>query len=165
MIQTRIALFYTSSATAGAFSGLLAFAIARMDGIGGLEGWRYIFLLEGAATVALGLTVPFLLVDSPAKSKWLTEDEKRYLTLAVQAQDGGSRQQAKAHGIDWASLKQVLTDWHLYLFCIIYWAGTIPNYGEYGYTIERVCDTYRCSIDIHDAAHDDSSESIVRLSP
>lgn len=39
MIQTRIALFYTSSATAGAFSGLLAFAIARMDGVGGLEGW------------------------------------------------------------------------------------------------------------------------------
>lgn len=45
MLQTRIALFYTSSATAGAFSGLLAFAIAKMDGLAGLAGWRWIFLV------------------------------------------------------------------------------------------------------------------------
>ena len=45
MLQTRIALFYTSSATAGAFSGFLAFAIAKMDGLGGIAGWRYIFLI------------------------------------------------------------------------------------------------------------------------
>lgn len=45
MLQVRIALFYTASALAGAFSGLLAFALAKMDGIGGLEGWRFIFLI------------------------------------------------------------------------------------------------------------------------
>lgn len=45
MLQTRIALFYTASALAGAFSGLLAFGIAKMDGLGGYEGWRWIFLI------------------------------------------------------------------------------------------------------------------------
>jgi len=40
--QTRIALLYTSAASGGAFSGLLAFAIAKMDGIGGYEGWRWV---------------------------------------------------------------------------------------------------------------------------
>ncbi|KAI8259797.1 Major facilitator superfamily transporter [Colletotrichum sp. SAR11_239] len=39
--QTRIAILYTSAASGGAFSGLLAFAIARMDGVAGLEGWRW----------------------------------------------------------------------------------------------------------------------------
>lgn len=40
--QTRIAIFFTASAIAGAFSGLLAFGIAHMDGVGGYEGWRWV---------------------------------------------------------------------------------------------------------------------------
>lgn len=40
--QTRIALFFTASAMAGAFSGLLAFGIVRMDGVAGYEGWRWV---------------------------------------------------------------------------------------------------------------------------
>ena len=40
--QTRIAIFFTASAIAGAFSGLLAFAIAKMNGVGGYEGWRWV---------------------------------------------------------------------------------------------------------------------------
>ena len=44
--QTRIAIFFTASAIAGAFSGLLAFAISKMDGVGGYEGWRWVCLLE-----------------------------------------------------------------------------------------------------------------------
>ncbi|KAK7214671.1 hypothetical protein V2G26_002674 [Clonostachys chloroleuca] len=38
--QVRIALFYTASALAGAFSGLLAFGISKLNGLGKLEGWR-----------------------------------------------------------------------------------------------------------------------------
>jgi hypothetical protein len=40
-IQLRTALFFSAASIAGAFSGLLAFAIAKMDGVGGLEGeWK-----------------------------------------------------------------------------------------------------------------------------
>lgn len=42
--QTRIAIFFTASAIAGAFSGLLAFGIAKMDGTAGYEGWRWVSL-------------------------------------------------------------------------------------------------------------------------
>lgn len=45
------ALFFSAASIAGAFSGLLAFGIAKMDGIGNLEGWRWIFILEGIVTV------------------------------------------------------------------------------------------------------------------
>lgn len=41
-VQTRLAIFFTMASMAGAFSGLLAFALAKMHGIGGLEGWRWI---------------------------------------------------------------------------------------------------------------------------
>lgn len=40
--QTRIAIFFTASALAGAFSGLLAYGIVRMDGVAGYEGWRWV---------------------------------------------------------------------------------------------------------------------------
>ena len=39
-MQLRQALFFSAASVAGAFSGLLAFAIAKMDGVGGYEGWR-----------------------------------------------------------------------------------------------------------------------------
>jgi MFS family permease len=40
-LQKRLAIFYTAASAAGAFSGLLAFALQEMDGIGNLEGWRW----------------------------------------------------------------------------------------------------------------------------
>ena len=52
-MQLRQALFFSAASVAGAFSGLLAFAIAKMDGVGGLAGWRWIFILEGMATGTL----------------------------------------------------------------------------------------------------------------
>lgn len=46
-LQWRINLFYAASILAGAFSGLLAYAIAHMSGVAGYSGWRWIFILEG----------------------------------------------------------------------------------------------------------------------
>lgn len=40
--QSRFAIFYGGAAISGAFSGLLAYAIAKMDGAGGYEGWRQV---------------------------------------------------------------------------------------------------------------------------
>jgi MFS family permease len=40
-LQLRVCLFFCAAALAGAFSGLLAAAIASMDGVGGMEGWRW----------------------------------------------------------------------------------------------------------------------------
>ena len=46
-LQLRVCIFFGFSALAGAFSGLLAAAIVNLHGVGGMEGWRWIFLLEG----------------------------------------------------------------------------------------------------------------------
>lgn len=40
-IQFRQAMFFSAASVAGAFSGLLAFGISKMDGVGNLEGWRW----------------------------------------------------------------------------------------------------------------------------
>lgn len=128
-VGTRIALFYTSSALAGAFSGLLAFAIVKMDGAGGLEGWRWIFILEGIISVAVGVAVPWILIDSPEQSKWLSQDEKRFLKLRKEAQDGGRLIQSGGDKITWLIIKSALLDWKIYLQAIIAMSNTIPVYG------------------------------------
>ena len=46
-------MFYVGSAIAGAFSGLLAYAFAKMDGLQGVAGWRWIFLMEVSLTLSV----------------------------------------------------------------------------------------------------------------
>lgn len=53
--QKRFSLFFSSTALAGAFGGLLASAIGKMDGIRGYRGWRWVFILEGLLTIVVGL--------------------------------------------------------------------------------------------------------------
>lgn len=47
-VQTRLAIFFSAASLAGAFSGLLAFAIEKMDGVGNYSGWRWIFVSSKA---------------------------------------------------------------------------------------------------------------------
>lgn len=67
-LQWRLSVFFSASSMAGAFSGLLAFAIEKMNGIGKLEGWRWIFILEGCLTVLIGCLIPWILPDSPERA-------------------------------------------------------------------------------------------------
>ncbi|KAL4883208.1 major facilitator superfamily domain-containing protein [Aspergillus karnatakaensis] len=64
-LQVRIALFFSAASLSGAFSGLLAAAITQMDGIRGLRGWQWIFILEGLFTVCFGLFSYAMLPNSP----------------------------------------------------------------------------------------------------
>ncbi|KAG9091240.1 hypothetical protein FRC07_011887, partial [Ceratobasidium sp. 392] len=62
-LAQRIAIFYASTTSSGAFSGILAYGIVKMNGIGGLKGWQWIFLLEGLVTIVVGLGSFFLMHD------------------------------------------------------------------------------------------------------
>lgn len=127
--QVRIALLYTSAASGGAFSGLLAFAIAKMDGVAGIEGWRWIFIIEGIATVAIGVLCFFCLVDSPALSKWLEEDEKRYLELRQQSRRVVNPKDYSEKHFDRKAFLSVIFDWKIYLLIFANWSNAVPNYA------------------------------------
>ncbi|EQB58678.1 major facilitator superfamily transporter [Colletotrichum gloeosporioides Cg-14] len=129
--QTRIAIFYSASALAGAFSGLLAFVIVRMDGLAGIAGWRWIFIIEGIASVVAGVATFFLLIDTPALStRWLDADERKYLELRQYAVQGNSIRVREAEKTrKWEILRSVLLDWQLYLQALVYWSNTVPNFG------------------------------------
>ncbi|KAL0576632.1 hypothetical protein V5O48_005331 [Marasmius crinis-equi] len=60
------------------YSGLLASVITKMEGVGGLSGWRWIFILEGMATVLIGVAAAFFMPASFATAGFLTEEEKEF---------------------------------------------------------------------------------------
>ncbi|KAF9888592.1 hypothetical protein FE257_008524 [Aspergillus nanangensis] len=129
-VQTRMAVFYAAASIASAFSGLLAFAIEKMNGVGGLEGWRWIFIIEGIATVLVAVCTPWLLVDSPESCSFLSPEEKQFITQRL-AHDSGhtGTEVGTSEKFEWAYLKSALTDWRLYLGIVIFWGNTISLYG------------------------------------
>ncbi|KAA1466484.1 MFS transporter [Dentipellis sp. KUC8613] len=77
-LQMRVGIFYASASLAGAFGGLLATAIIKMDGVGNLAGWRWIFILEGIATCMLALLAFAVLPEGIQGAKFLTEEERQF---------------------------------------------------------------------------------------
>jgi MFS family permease len=54
-LARRYAIYYTATAVSGAFSGLLAGVITgHLDGARGLQGWQWLFLIEGVGSSGLG---------------------------------------------------------------------------------------------------------------
>lgn len=128
-LATRISYFYCASALSGAFSGLLAAGIAQMDGVGGLEGWRWIFIIEGIATVVLGVSCFFLLIDTPAlSSRWLSSDEIRYLELSMFIKQGGTFQEEST--TKFRDVKKVLMNWRVYVQAYFLVCQSALSYGK-----------------------------------
>jgi MFS family permease len=72
-----------SSAIGSTVSSLL---IAHGDGVFGLSGWRFMFLVEGVPAILLAFVTWFYLTDRPDQAKWLTEGERRWLVDELDAE-------------------------------------------------------------------------------
>ncbi|TFK69373.1 MFS general substrate transporter [Pluteus cervinus] len=79
MLNTRITLFFSAASISGAFSGLLAYGIINMDGVGHKPGWAWIFILEGMVTVVFGVVSFGLLPGTPRQARFLSDEEKDYV--------------------------------------------------------------------------------------
>ncbi|KAK7738294.1 hypothetical protein SLS63_002629 [Diaporthe eres] len=137
-IQFRQALFFSAASVAGAFSGLLAFGISKMDGVGNLEGWRWIFILEGIATVIAAFAAFFLLHDFPETAKFLTEEERAFVVFRLKYQgqsakldgaNGRAAQVAEADEFQWKYVREAFMDWQIWVNIFVYWGlMTVPIY-------------------------------------
>ncbi|KAL2784653.1 major facilitator superfamily domain-containing protein [Aspergillus keveii] len=127
-VQTRMAIFYAAASLAGAFSGLLAFAIENMDGVGGLAAWKWIFILEGLVPVVISFTLYWLLADSPENARFLTEDERRFAASRLYTETGYT-EQSNSDRIQMKYIKAAFADWKTWVAVVCFWSCSIGIYG------------------------------------
>ncbi|KAJ5604874.1 hypothetical protein N7510_010028 [Penicillium lagena] len=120
-LSVRMAFLFASSALAGAFGGLLAFAIYHMDGIASMEGWRWVYIIEGIVTIVFGIA-SYWIVPGSFETAWFLNDEDkiamRNRAKAMHQYSGGRGHFSFQH-IWWAA-RDVKTWLHGCLqFCVI----------------------------------------------
>ncbi len=82
-----VSKFMTATAIAGVIGGPLAAVLFKLEGVAGLAGWQWIFVAEGLPSVLLGVIVLFYLTERPDTARWLSAEERAYLSARVKASD------------------------------------------------------------------------------
>jgi MFS transporter, ACS family, tartrate transporter len=78
-----LAWFLVSIPASAVIGGPVAVTLLQMDGVLGLSGWRWLFLIEGLPTVVFGLIALYVIVDGPKDAGWLTGEERRELLTVI----------------------------------------------------------------------------------
>lgn len=118
-----IGLFMTAIPVSTALGGPLSSAILSLDGVGGLAGWQWLFLVETIPSLVLGFVTLVYLPDGPAQAKWLGPEECAWLTRVLAA-ESSSRQVRYGSGI-----ARSLTDARTLALCFAYFGVVIGLYG------------------------------------
>jgi ACS family tartrate transporter-like MFS transporter len=77
------ALFMLAIPLSYVVSSVAAAPILSLDGVLGIAGWKWLFILEGLPAVAMGLFCLFYLTDAPHKAKWLSDEERGWLIATL----------------------------------------------------------------------------------
>jgi ACS family tartrate transporter-like MFS transporter len=79
--------FYCFAGITTIVGGVASGWLLGLDGLGGLRGWQWLFLLEGLPTVVLGAAMFWLLPDSPATSRWMTGAERAWVVQELEREN------------------------------------------------------------------------------
>jgi MFS transporter, ACS family, tartrate transporter len=108
-----------SSAIGSPISGM----ILGMNGIGGLEGWQWLFIIEAAPAILLAFVTYFYLTDIPADAQWLEADERGWLRERLDAE---RRQREAAQTL---SVLEVMRNPRVWALALVYFGLVACNYG------------------------------------
>ena len=137
----RISLFFSAASLAGAFGGILAYVrpprkfvvllligifqgIAKMKGVGGLDGWRWIFILEGIVTVLVSLISYFFVVNYPSTAKNITEKERDAILARLASNSDATRDEK----FSWKNVINALSDPKVLLYGLGFHTMSLPLY-------------------------------------
>ncbi|KAG0310546.1 hypothetical protein BGZ99_000306 [Dissophora globulifera] len=111
----RIGIFFSAATVAGAFGGLLSYGIARLNGLGGLHAWQWIFILEGLPTILCCFLAFAVLPDFPETSTFLAEDEKALCVQRLRIDAGSATDTGFSRSQVWAAFRDPKVYGHIVL--------------------------------------------------
>ncbi|KAJ6476025.1 major facilitator superfamily domain-containing protein [Mycena vitilis] len=126
----RVALLYSGSQLGNGFGGLFAVAILKADGLHGIEGWRWLFIIEGVATIGIALLLMFVLPNSMATVPGLSTIEREWLAWNFESDQGQRDNKNELSGLQ--AFKMAAMDPKTYLLMgtlhMTYVAATVTSF-------------------------------------
>jgi ACS family tartrate transporter-like MFS transporter len=119
-----IAALFLAVPGANALTAVVSGALLQMDGILGLRGWQWLFIVEAVPAVLLAFVVLAMMTDRPSKANWLSQEERDWLEGVLEAERSSK---VKAHGE--LTLFQALTNSTVLLLSAIYFTIVTATYG------------------------------------
>ena len=119
-----IASLFLAVPGSNAVSAVLSGAILQLDGLWGIAGWKWLFVLEAIPSILLAFVVLFVLTDRPAVAKWLQPEERDWLESELEKE-----RVALEAGHGSLTLRQTLTDRRVLALAFIYMAIVTATYG------------------------------------
>lgn len=119
----RIAIVSSALTFSGAVAGPIAYAISLMDGTRGLASWQWIFVVEGAPTVVLGVFAWWIIPSSPMTSTWLSSEERTCLLRRLR------RAHVEVDGkvFDRQQFVDAIRDYKTYLYILLFLGFIVPT--------------------------------------
>jgi len=120
--RSRItALFMTAIPIAGVLGGVgSGWILQSMNGVSGLAGWQWLFLLEGIPSLVVGVCVLFYLDDSIGAARWLTPAQKQLLQNNIDTESS-----SKKH----VSVRSAFRHPLVWLLALVYFGSSMGQYG------------------------------------
>lgn len=119
-----VARFMTATAIAGAVGGPISgILLETMDGVRGLGGWQWLFLIEGLPAILLGVITFVYLPDSPNGARWLSTEEKAWVKASL------DKDRERIASGDGHSMASALKSGRVWTFAAIYFAIIMSFYG------------------------------------
>jgi len=118
-----ISTLFIAQPVANAVASIVSAAILEMDGVLGIRGWQWIFIIEALPAVLLGLVIFKVMTDRPARADWLAADEKAWLQNRI---DEENRRVESAGKL---TLMRALPDPRVVALSAIYLMSVTANYG------------------------------------
>lgn len=138
-LPQRLAWFWTSYQSTNIVGAFLAYGILHLRGGGLGEGWRYMFLIEGALTGVIGVLTWLYLPASPTqtargkwkgwlrpKNGWFTEREEVIMVTRILRDDPGKATMHNRQGLSLSDFKRALTDYDLWPIYLLGLTWSIP---------------------------------------
>lgn len=118
-----LSIFQTAAPLAAAIGTPLMSSLYGLDGVAGLRGWQWIFLVTGIPAVIAGVATLWVLTDSPERANWLTPAERSWLVGQLDAdrrKNGHASESKLAHSF---------VNPRVWLFSFIYFLAVTGQYG------------------------------------
>ena len=125
--QVRYAIMQSGQVIILATGSIVNFGLNQLSGKRGLEGWRWMFLVQGATTILIGIATFFWIVDFPEHAHktpyFLTEDEQRLAVSRIEK----DRSDVQADPFTWAQVLTHARDLKVYGFATLFFLQNLVS--------------------------------------